>query len=94
MMNDKAAFMVGSMDVGLFHWHKRHRVLPTIKKRSAYQSRVVHWGKKQIVAIRNKDLLHQTRFASEWEKTVTRLGRWIDFKNDYKTLDPSFMESV
>uniref|UniRef100_A0A7S3R0N5 isoleucine--tRNA ligase n=2 Tax=Dunaliella tertiolecta TaxID=3047 RepID=A0A7S3R0N5_DUNTE len=34
------------------------------------------------------------RFASEWEKTVTRLGRWIDFKNDYKTLDPSFMESV
>ncbi|GFH06934.1 uncharacterized protein HaLaN_01657, partial [Haematococcus lacustris] len=34
------------------------------------------------------------RFANEWEKTVTRLGRWIDFKNDYKTLDPSFMESV
>ena len=24
------------------------------------------------------------RFAAEWEKTVTRLGRWIDFKNDYK----------
>jgi leucyl-tRNA synthetase len=34
------------------------------------------------------------RFAGEWEKTVTRLGRWIDFRNDYKTLDPSFMESV
>uniref|UniRef100_A0A7S0X0A0 isoleucine--tRNA ligase n=1 Tax=Chlamydomonas leiostraca TaxID=1034604 RepID=A0A7S0X0A0_9CHLO len=34
------------------------------------------------------------RFAAEWEKTVTRLGRWIDFRNDYKTLDPSFMESV
>lgn len=30
----------------------------------------------------------------EWEKTVTRLGRWIDFENDYKTLDPSYMESV
>jgi hypothetical protein len=26
--------------------------------------------------------------------TVTRLGRWIDFENDYKTLNPSFMESV
>jgi isoleucyl-tRNA synthetase len=26
--------------------------------------------------------------------TVKRLGRWIDFDNDYKTLDPSFMESV
>ena len=25
---------------------------------------------------------------------MTRLGRWIDFKNDYKTLYPSFMESV
>lgn len=22
------------------------------------------------------------------------MGRWIDFDNDYKTLDPSFMESV
>ena len=35
-----------------------------------------------------------TRYTSEWEKTVTRLGRWIDFKNDYKTMDPEFMESV
>ena len=34
------------------------------------------------------------RYTGEWEKTVTRLGRWIDFKNDYKTMDPSFMESV
>ncbi len=34
------------------------------------------------------------RYTGEWEKTVTRLGRWIDFKNDYKTMDPEFMESV
>ena len=34
------------------------------------------------------------RYSKEWEKTVTRLGRWIDFENDYKTLDPEFMESV
>jgi hypothetical protein len=34
------------------------------------------------------------RYAKEWEKTVKRLGRWIDFENDYKTLDPQFMESV
>ena len=32
--------------------------------------------------------------TSEWRKTVTRLGRWIDFDNDYKTMDPNFMESV
>jgi isoleucyl-tRNA synthetase len=34
------------------------------------------------------------RFSAEWEKTVQRIGRWIDFENDYKTLDTSFMESV
>jgi len=34
------------------------------------------------------------KFSSEWERTITRLGRWIDFKNDYKTLDPTYMESV
>uniref|UniRef100_UPI00398E942B isoleucine--tRNA ligase, cytoplasmic isoform X2 n=1 Tax=Pristiophorus japonicus TaxID=55135 RepID=UPI00398E942B len=34
------------------------------------------------------------RYSNEWEYAVTRLGRWIDFKNDYKTLYPSFMESV
>lgn len=34
------------------------------------------------------------RFTSEWERTITRIGRWVDFKNDYKTMDPEFMESV
>ncbi|KAI8800331.1 tRNA synthetases class I-domain-containing protein [Cladochytrium replicatum] len=33
-------------------------------------------------------------YASEWEETVTRCGRWIDFKNDYKTMNVTFMESV
>eukprot|EP00842_Homolaphlyctis_polyrhiza_P004060 jgi/Hompol1/4655/HPOL_001518-RA len=33
-------------------------------------------------------------YASEWETTVKRMGRWIDFKNDYKTLETPFMESV
>lgn len=34
------------------------------------------------------------RYASEWKSSITRLGRWIDFENDYKTLYPTFMESV
>lgn len=34
------------------------------------------------------------RYAKEWEATVTRIGRWIDFENDYKTLNIHFMESV
>ncbi|KAI5558183.1 hypothetical protein BDE02_17G022700 [Populus trichocarpa] len=35
-----------------------------------------------------------TRYVGEWEKVVVRVGRWIDFKNDYKTMDLKFMESV
>ncbi|KAI8853546.1 tRNA synthetases class I-domain-containing protein [Chytridium lagenaria] len=34
------------------------------------------------------------KYSSEWETTVTRIGRWIDFRNDYKTLNTPFMESV
>mmetsp|Transcript_21270 Transcript_21270/g.9792 ORF Transcript_21270/g.9792 Transcript_21270/m.9792 type:complete len:166 (+) Transcript_21270:20-517(+) len=33
------------------------------------------------------------RCAEDWERVTTRLGRWIDFRNDYKTLDTDFMES-
>lgn len=33
-------------------------------------------------------------YTSQWEKTVERMGRWVDFENDYKTMDKSFMESV
>ncbi len=35
-----------------------------------------------------------SRYASEWESTVRRMARWIDFKNDYKTMYPQFMESI
>lgn len=35
-----------------------------------------------------------TRYCSEWEAIVGRMGRWIDFKNDYKTMEPWYMESV
>ena len=34
------------------------------------------------------------KYVSEWRKTVTRMGRWVDFDNDYKTMDFDFMESV
>ncbi len=33
-------------------------------------------------------------YVAEWRKTVTRMGRWVDFDNDYKTMDRDFMESV
>ncbi len=34
------------------------------------------------------------RYVAEWRQTVTRLGRWVDFDNDYKTMDAWYMESV
>ncbi|WP_258347970.1 isoleucine--tRNA ligase [Saccharopolyspora gregorii] len=34
------------------------------------------------------------RYTREWEDYVTRQARWVDFENDYKTLDVDYMESV
>ncbi|RYV51754.1 isoleucine--tRNA ligase [Pengzhenrongella frigida] len=34
------------------------------------------------------------KYTDEWEVYVTRQARWVDFDNDYKTLDLSYMESV
>jgi isoleucyl-tRNA synthetase len=34
------------------------------------------------------------RYTDEWQSYVTRQARWVDFENDYKTLDITFMESV
>ena len=33
-------------------------------------------------------------YADEWQKTVTRLGRWVDWNDQYRTMDKDFMESV
>jgi isoleucyl-tRNA synthetase len=34
------------------------------------------------------------RYTREWQDYVTRQARWVDFENDYKTLDVPYMESV
>ncbi|XP_060083184.1 isoleucine--tRNA ligase-like [Ylistrum balloti] len=34
------------------------------------------------------------RYTSEWRKIIERLGRWVDFDNDYKTMDKHYMESI
>ncbi|MGZ8802364.1 MAG: isoleucine--tRNA ligase, partial [Mycobacterium sp.] len=34
------------------------------------------------------------KYTDEWRSYVTRQARWVDFDNDYKTLDVGFMESV
>jgi isoleucyl-tRNA synthetase len=34
------------------------------------------------------------RYTEAWQEYVTRQARWVDFRNDYKTLDLPYMESV
>ncbi|MDQ3663224.1 MAG: class I tRNA ligase family protein, partial [Actinomycetota bacterium] len=34
------------------------------------------------------------RYTEDWQEYVTRQARWVDFDNDYKTLDTDYMESV
>jgi len=56
-------------------------------------------GKKQIEEM-GVDLFNKAcrdnvlKFVNEWGKTVSRMGRWVDFENSYKTMDATYMESV
>ena len=34
------------------------------------------------------------RYTSEWEQVVSRMGRWVDFRNGYRTMDRNYMESI
>jgi isoleucyl-tRNA synthetase len=34
------------------------------------------------------------RYTQEWRDVITRSGRWVDFDNDYKTMDADYMESI
>lgn len=52
---------------------------------------VIGYGiEKYIVACRN----NMVQTGSEWEDTIDRIGRWVDFKGAYKTMDKEYMESV
>ena len=34
------------------------------------------------------------KYTGEWRDYVTRQARWVDFDNDYRTMNPDYMESV
>jgi|GEM_PF-115269 len=34
------------------------------------------------------------RYTKEWRTVVERMGRWVDMDNDYRTMDPEYMESI
>ena len=50
--------------------------------------------KMGIAAFNEKARESVLEYTHEWQEYVTRQARWVDFENDYKTLDASFMESV
>lgn len=42
-----------------------------------------------------KECFHITsQLSEEWEYYIDRVGRWVDFKNAYRTMDSDYMESV
>ncbi len=56
-------------------------------------------GKKDIEAL-GVDVFNEKcrgivlRYTGEWRAIVTRMGRWVDFDNDYKTMDLPYMETI
>ncbi len=46
-----------------------------------------------IVTFNEKARESVLRYADEWKRVIPRLGRFVDMERDYKTMDPSFMES-
>jgi isoleucyl-tRNA synthetase len=55
--------------------------------------------KKDIVDVGIKAFNEKARsmvlqYVHDWERYVERIGRWVDFKNSYKTMDNTFIESV
>jgi len=34
------------------------------------------------------------RYADDWKKIIPRMGRWVDMENDYKTMDPTYTETI
>jgi isoleucyl-tRNA synthetase len=56
-------------------------------------------GRKQIVDygvenFNNKCRESVFRYTKEWETTLKRIGRWVDFNDNYATLDNTYMESI
>lgn len=52
---------------------------------------VIGYGiEKYIIACRN----NMVQTGSAWEDTIDRIGRWVDFRGAYKTMDKEYMESV
>ncbi len=52
---------------------------------------VIEYGIENYINATRKNM-EQT--SSEWEEVVDRIGRWVEFKNAYRTMDKEYMESI
>lgn len=49
------------------------------------------WSLEEYILTAKKSM---EEISDEWEHTIERIGRWVDFKGAYRTMDKDFMESV
>src|SRR5581483_1162374 len=52
---------------------------------------IEQYGIEKFNAAAKKSVL---RYADEWKKIIPRIARWVDMENDYRTMDPTYTESV
>lgn len=52
---------------------------------------VIEYGIEKYINATRENMLET---SSAWEDVVDRIGRWVDFKGAYKTMDKDYMESV
>ena len=64
-----------------------------IEKREGFKGRqdILRVGIEHFNSMCRESVMHYTR---AWQRTITRLGRWVDWDNQYRTMDLQFMESV
>ena len=52
---------------------------------------VIEYGIEKYITATRANMLET---SSAWEETVDRIGRWVDFKGAYTTMDKEYMESI
>lgn len=66
-----------------FEIDKMHKISNSVEREAIGVKQYNEWCREIVM-----------RFSKEWETRIGRFGRWIDFQDDYKTMDCNYMESV
>lgn len=66
-----------------FEIDKMHKIANSVEREAIGVKQYNEWCREIVM-----------RFSKEWETRIGRFGRWIDFHDDYKTMDCNYMESV